>query len=88
MTAQQPEHTQESLEILKELQIIKMAWICLIVIFTFFAIGFCYFLYACFYSQGWVSKSVLGGVEGLLVWPMHRIIAYVYPQRTLAKGKK
>jgi len=88
MTPQPPEHTPESLEIYKELQIIKMAWICLVVIFTFFGVGFGFFLYACFHSQGWVSKSVLGGIEGLLVWPMHRIVAYIYPQRTLLKGKR
>lgn len=81
MTAQLPERTPESLKIFKELQTIYMGWIALIVVFIFFGIGFCFFLWACFHSQGWVSKSVLGGLEALLVWPMHRIVAYLFPER-------
>jgi len=81
MTAQLPEHTPQSLEVFKELQIIRMGWIALSVVFTFFGIGFGFFLWACFQSEGWVSKSVLGGIEALLVWPMHRIVAYLFPER-------
>ena len=78
-TLPQPENVQ----VFRELQTIKMAWVALLIIFSMFVTGFVCFLWAAFHLPGeGTSKVVLGGLDALLVWPMQRIIAYLFPRGT------
>ena len=59
-----------------------MAWTAMLVILTLLSIGFFCFLYAMFFlPEQAVAKGILGGIDGLLGWALHRIIGNLFPDK-------
>jgi len=57
-----------------------MGWVTLIVVFTFFGVGLLCFLWASFFvPREGAAKIILGGIDGLLLWPMKAIVPYLFP---------
>jgi hypothetical protein len=54
----------------------------MLVVLTLLCLGFFSFLYAMFFlpEQG-VAKGILGGIDGLLGWALHRIIGNLFPDK-------
>ena len=72
--------TSAQVTVYEAVQRIRMAWTAMLVVLTLLSIGFFSFLYAMFFvpEQG-VAKGVLGGIDGLLGWALHRIIGNLFP---------
>ncbi len=69
----------QQLAVYKVIQRNYMAWVALIVVLSLFVIGFLSFLYSifCVGGQG-ASKTILGGIDGLLGWCVKAIINYLF----------
>jgi hypothetical protein len=75
-----PDLNDRQLRAYKVIHTINMGWTALIVVLSLFAIGFLSFLYSIFWVGGQgTSKTILGGIDGLLGWCVKAIINYLFP---------
>lgn len=59
-----------------------MAWVTLYVILALFVAAFIAFIAAVFWVQtDWLTRSLLGGIDGLLIWPLRRVVGHLFPER-------
>ena len=83
--------TPDQLIVYKELESNKMAWVAFWFVMPLFTIGFLAFLASIFLvHEQTFPKSIAGGVDFLLGFPVHRIISYLFPSsaRIAKRGKK
>lgn len=72
--------TAEQLAVYTALQRIRMGWLTLITLLALFAVGFLSFLCAIFWvPQQAASKGIVGGIDALLGWSIHAIVAHLFP---------
>jgi hypothetical protein len=81
-----PDLTPAQIKVYEVIQRNRMAWTTLVVVLGLLIFGFFSFLYAMFFlPQQGVAKGVLGGIDLLLGWALHRIVGNLFPK---SKGGK
>jgi len=77
-----PNYTPAQLRTFEVIQRIKMAWVMLWAITIMFGVTLIAFLVAVFWLKGdWISKIVLGVLDGTLGWCLKALIAHLFPSR-------
>jgi hypothetical protein len=77
-----PDLSLAQIKVYEVIQRNRMAWTTLTVVLTLLTVGFLSFLFAMFLlPQQDVAKGVLGGIDALLGWAVHRIVGNLFPKR-------
>lgn len=83
MSSDVPKLTPGQITAYTVLQRVRMAWTALITILALFVIGLLAFLYSVFFVHSAATpKLILGGIDGLLVWPLKAVVTYLFPPHT------
>jgi hypothetical protein len=61
---------------------LKMAWLAFFLVFGLFTAGFVCFLVMAFKNSNWGANTILGGIDGVLVWLVRHMVIYLFPHRT------
>jgi hypothetical protein len=74
--------TPNQLKFLETTSRIKMAWVALWFALALFSIGFFAFLGAIFFMpEKETAAAILGGVDLLLAFALHRVYSYLFPKQ-------
>jgi len=71
----------KQLKLLELTSRINMGWVLLYVLLALWVASFVAFIAAVFYFKSdWITRTFLGGFDVLLIWPLHRVVGYLFPK--------